>query len=214
LFAVFLLIGISSYYIFVDEDWRGQMFTPVCFDAFAIGGFLSYLCIYRQDLIPAIQLRYRWIILVVVGLFVGAIYGYRFLPERTIHGLLAAAMIHYCLFKHNVRIVNMILDNKWMIWLGKISYGAYLYHAIIPELWGYIDKKFASGDIDMLWTHAMPEHLRPYWVFTQQFAFLLLICILSWKVIEQPLNALKRHFENRPVYQNEIAKADVQTVGN
>lgn len=31
-----------------------------------------------------------------------------------------------------------LLENKWLIYLGKISFGVYMYHAIIMQLVGFI----------------------------------------------------------------------------
>ena len=31
-----------------------------------------------------------------------------------------------------------LLENKWLIYLGKISYGVYMYHAIMMQFVGYI----------------------------------------------------------------------------
>ncbi len=194
LISLFIIIGISSNYIFVDKGWWVTIFTPACFDAFAIGGYLSYLIAYRQDVIKSIQPKYNWFFLFVLIIFILGAFNFFILPLRTGHALLAAAMIYYCLFKNNNSIVNFIFNNKWLMWIGKISYGIYLYHLFIPELWQWINKKFNSNNIDLFYNQAMPVNLKPVWLFIQEFSFLLLISILSWKLIEKPINNLKRRF--------------------
>lgn len=203
LIALFLIIGVSSNYIFTNHGWWVQIITPACFDAFAIGAFLSYLTVYRQDLVEIIQPRFKWISLTVFTMFVLDALGYSFLPDRTIHSLLAATILYYCLFKNSNAIANYILNNKWLISLGKISYGVYLYHLFIPEWWLWIIKKFAGLNIDLLYNNAIPERLKPVWLVIQYFSFLMLICILSWKLIEKPINALKSKFENKPSNKHE-----------
>ncbi len=198
LIFLFVIIGISSNYIFVDKDWWVTIFTPACFDAFAIGGFLAYLTLYRQDIIEGLQKKVKWIFLFVLILFALDIYGISFLPARTIHALLAALLIYYCLFKNNIGIANSILNNKWLIRMGKISYGIYLYHLLVPELWAFINKKFESAGIDFLFNKAMPGNIRPAWMFTQKFIFLIIIAALSWRFIEKPINNLKDRFTIRP----------------
>ncbi len=202
LISLFLVIGISSNYIFTSKDWWVEIFTPTCFDAFAIGGFLSYLVAYQPYTIQTLQLKFRWIFCIVLFLFILDAVKYSFLPSRTSHALLTITVIYYCLFKNNNRIMNYILNNKWLIRIGKISYGVYLYHLFIPELWGGIIKKIASLNIDLLYNHAMPEAIKPAWLFIQHFSFLMIICILSWKLIEKPINQLKKWFEYKTTIVN------------
>ena len=94
--------------------------------------------------------------------------------------------------------MNFVLNNKWLMRIGKISYGVYLYHLFIPELWEGINKKFASRDIDLFYNKAMSVQIEPSWIFVQEFSFLMLLSILSWKLVEKPVNNLKKKFENKP----------------
>lgn len=200
LILFFLVIGISTNYIYTEKSWWVTIFTPACFDAFATGAFLSYLTVYRQDIILLLQPKFKWICIAIMSLFVLGFFGVSLLPGRTVHALIAASIIYYCLFKRNNKIINLILDNKWLIRIGKISYGVYLYHLFIPELWGLIISKFASHNIDFFYNSAMVVSLKPLWLFIQEFSFLMLLCILSWKLIEKPINTLKKKFENEPVF--------------
>ena len=81
--------------------------------------------------------------------------------------------------------------------LGKISYGVYLYHLFVPELWMWINQNFYNWGIDLFFNKAMPEAVKPYWLFVQEFAFLLFLCSISWMLIEKPINNLKKYFENK-----------------
>ena len=213
LITLFLIIGISTNYIFVDKGWWTMIFTPACFDAFAIGGFLSWLTIFRQDIIVAIQPKFKWIFAAVMLFFILDVLDYSFLPRRTTHALLAISIIYYCLFKNNKLVANFVLNNKWLIRIGKISYGVYLYHLFVPELWKNIIDKFASWNIDLLYNKAVPQMIKPLWLFIQEFSFLMIICIVSWEIIEKPINKLKKNFENKPSKKTatEIEKANPNT---
>lgn len=191
----FLLVGISSNYFITDHGWWVYILTTACFDAFAAGGFLAWVITYRQDIIVKLQPVYKWICLAVLMFFVADVVHVSLLPARTVHAFLAIIIIYYCLFKNNNRVVNYILSNKLLISIGKISYGVYLYHLFIPELWAGVIKKAASWKIDLLYNHAMPESMRPVWLFIQQFSVLIIICLLSWNLIEKPINKLKKWFE-------------------
>lgn len=197
LISLFIVIGISSNYIFISKGWWGLILTPTCFDAFAIGAGLSYIIAYRPDIISRIQSGFRWIFVAVLLLFIFSILDKSILPVRTCHALLAIVIIYYCLFKNNNPVMNYVLNNKWLIRIGKISYGIYLYHLFVPELWNWVIKKFASWNIDLLFNNAMPGAFKSTWLFIQHFSFLLLLCILSWNLIEKPFNSLKRWFENK-----------------
>ena len=213
LISLFIVIGISSNYIFVNKNWWVAIFTPACFDAFAIGGILSWLTLYRQDVIALIQPKFKWIFSIVIVLFLLDVFNLSFLPRRTSHALLAVTIIYYCLFKNNNTIMNFILNNKWLMWIGKISYGVYLYHLFVPELWMWIIKKFTLWNIDLFFNKAMPALIKPWWLFIQEFSFLMLICFVSWKLIEKPINNLKRKFENKPLNKgaSEIENAPANT---
>ena len=197
LISLFIVIGISSNYIFTSKGWWVEIFTPTCFDAFATGGLLSYLIAYRPNTIEKIQPKFSWIFAVILLLFILDVFDYSFLPRRTSHTLIAIAIIYYCLFKNNNSLMNYILNNKWLIRIGKISYGVYLYHLFIPELWGWVIGRFASWNIDLLYNNAMPAQFKPAWLFIQHFLFLMVICILSWNLIEKPINHFKKWFENK-----------------
>ncbi len=205
LIVLFIVAGISSNYIFKTNDFWVQIFTPACFDAFAIGAMLSWVIAYRPDVIEQVQPKFKWICIIILLLFIASVFEYSFLPNRTVHALLAISIIYYCMFKNSNRFVNFILNNKWLIRIGKISYGVYLYHLFIPELWGWIINKFASWNIDLLYNKAIPGVIKPAWLFIQHFSFLILICILSWKLIEKPINKLKDRFKNKITAKTKIA---------
>ena len=103
----------------------------------------------------------------------------------------------------NNKIINFFLESKWLMHLGKISYGVYLYHLFIPELWSVINKVFSGWGIDLFFNQKMPAAFRTPWIFLQEFAFLLLMSIVSWKFIEQPINRLKIYFENQKELRNK-----------
>ncbi|MEO5582009.1 MAG: acyltransferase, partial [Saprospiraceae bacterium] len=194
--GLFIIIGISSNYIFTGKGWWVTMLTPACFDAFAIGGFLSWLIAFRQDIITRTQ-RYYWVfLLIVLTLFILDQYGLSFLPMRTTHSLLAITIMYYCLFKRDNKIVNFVLNNTWLRKLGKISYGVYLYHLFIPELWIWIIQLLNKSGIDPFFNSNLSPGIQPVWLFIQEFLFLIVLSSLSWKFIEKPINNLKSRFEN------------------
>lgn len=80
-------------------------------------------------------------------------------------------------------ITGTILELRLLTYLGKISYGIYLYHNFIPVLLA----KFSA-------------YILIYWGFNLSINFFheviitVIIAILSWHLIEKPINNFKQHF--------------------
>lgn len=80
--------------------------------------------------------------------------------------------------------------NKWIGYLGKISYGIYMYHNFMYHL-------FAMAGFDR---NALTDwSTKGYVVFFLVYPFFyfvvtIIISILSWELFERPINNLKRYF--------------------
>ncbi|MDP5081907.1 MAG: acyltransferase [Winogradskyella sp.] len=73
-------------------------------------------------------------------------------------------------------IIKKILENKQLVFLGKISYGLYLYHMVIP----FFVKKF--------------NFATPLLNLLVGILLLILVTITSYYLVEKPINNLKRKF--------------------
>ncbi len=80
-----------------------------------------------------------------------------------------------------------ILDSKALQYVGKISYGIYVYHFNVP---GLIRDKLA-----VRFGVALPS--SPWQRFSILVAFTLAVASLSWHWFERPLNRLKNRFPYR-----------------
>ena len=192
--GMFLTIGISTNYIITSKGWWVNIFTPACFDAFAVGAMLSFCSIYRHDIIKKLQRRYNWIFLFSFLLLLADIFNLVSLPSRTVHSLFAGNLVFYCLYQNKNRLANSILNNKWLQSMGKISYGIYLYHLFIPEIWGIVTKYAFEHHVDLLFNQSLPDNLKTTWLFIQHLIIVLLLSKLSWHLIEKPINLLKGRF--------------------
>ncbi|HMC99139.1 MAG TPA: acyltransferase, partial [Ferruginibacter sp.] len=194
LICFFIIAGVSTNYIIAEKGWWVQIFTPACFDAFAIGALLVYACLYRNDIISWLRPNFKWTAILFLLVFFADQYGYGVLPMRTIHSLLAASVIYYVLFRKNIGLFNYFLNNKWLIRLGRISYGVYLYHLFVPELWDSVIKYFNKRGIDLLFNKQLHGYYSTAWLLMQYFVVLLCICLLSWYCIEKPISKFKDKF--------------------
>ena len=82
-----------------------------------------------------------------------------------------------------------ILRHPWLVYLGKISYGLYLYHHIVFMLWD--DYAARMGIVN---------HLG---IDVAKIAVSVAIAAISWRFVEQPLMSLKDRFG----YQRDAAPA-------
>jgi peptidoglycan/LPS O-acetylase OafA/YrhL len=83
-------------------------------------------------------------------------------------------------YKTDSTLISKILINPALIYLGKISYGIYLFHNFIPY-YNYLD--FSSIEL----TYHLNQFLR--------LLFVVLIAALSWQFFEKPILQFKKRFE-------------------
>lgn len=84
---------------------------------------------------------------------------------------------------------SIIFDNKPLILIGKMSYGIYLYHSVLPF---YTYKIF---DVLNKYLPLLIKQSR-YLYIAENFCLLMCIFWLSWHYFETPLLNLKKHFNN------------------
>jgi peptidoglycan/LPS O-acetylase OafA/YrhL len=78
--------------------------------------------------------------------------------------------------------VGRVLDQKWLQYLGRISLGVYLYQNL-----AFAAAKWILGAVNL------PTSNGPG-VFLATTAFSLVFAVVSWKLLEQPVNGYKRLF--------------------
>jgi len=97
------------------------------------------------------------------------------------------SMVSLLIFVKNNNMIKEFFSNKYMVFLGKRSYGLYLYHI----LGNYLGQCFQKYYIDSLFMN-----------FVVSFIFTILISVISYKFIEAPFLRIKKKFEiieSRPV---------------
>jgi peptidoglycan/LPS O-acetylase OafA/YrhL len=186
----FLLIGILTQ----QHDEFGYLTTYSCFDAFAAGAIFSWLLNYRKDLLPRFFKLTRIIaILSFVIIAVQVYLSHSFeLPQRTLHSAVALWIIMTIVLNKKNRAtqpVNWFLGNSVLIFIGRISYGVYLYHLFIPYITNFIFKIITGKEI--LNNRLASPNL---WFFLVNLMVLVFLSWLSWVLIEKPLLGLKKHF--------------------
>ncbi|MBW4646944.1 MAG: acyltransferase [Goleter apudmare HA4340-LM2] len=76
-----------------------------------------------------------------------------------------------------------LLELKPLVFIGKISYGIYIYHNFMNPIYGILS-----------WHLNLPDSIPLLLVIILKFMASFAIAIPSWVFIEKPINNLKKHF--------------------
>ncbi|MGB4773709.1 MAG: acyltransferase [Daejeonella sp.] len=192
--SIFIFIGVLSQYLMSGVK-MSSVLTFTCFDAFGLGAFLSWIITYAPD-----KLKRFYVIISVVSaisfflFIVGAIQNkWTVIPFRTLVSFITLWIITYIIINRETNSLKFkfILNNRVLIFLGKISYGLYLYHNIIPTL----NSKIINIYINPL----LPDILyKKYWgqlYLLENSILLVAISWLSFILIEKRFLNLKKYFD-------------------
>ena len=207
LFIAFIVLGIvfrvllyllyvsgSSLWVFREPFGLVIYSWPLShLDAFALGAYISRYPLQR----PRQQLLF-WAVLVLVSGFIATYFatgnigvvsafgydlrssaGYQFIWAHSLLNYFFAVLI-YCVVREKVLI--RFLEMPWLRYLGKISYGMYVYH--LPLIWfvnRFFEERIQSGGT--LWAKAAVS-----------LSATILIATLSYYFLERPVLNLKDRF--------------------
>lgn len=180
-----------------DESVNGLylVLTPTCFDAFGIGGLLA---LFKFEQVYYAEFR-KWIkrlTLIALPLFVLAC------TNNVISNIILrlsisipSAYLIITLLDGKPGIVNSLFSNRVLIYLGKISYGLYLWHLPIPYAYPVLSNFLVKNGLLIPFTK---YSLLPFVGGLKQvgiyFVLLVAISSASWFLFEKPINDLKEKF--------------------
>jgi peptidoglycan/LPS O-acetylase OafA/YrhL len=161
------------------------------FDAFGLGAILAYQRVYGYSLriLDTRNLLWAFPFLIITL----ALYTYGFTSWVLFFPYAAILVIHQSVNGYS-GIVAKVLSNPVTVYLGKISYGLYVYHNFMPWLVRCFRGTETAYPIAVI---PFLKNWKPSALSMLCFEFLLLIGIasISWFCLERPLNKLKRYFE-------------------
>jgi hypothetical protein len=193
-----LLAGVLTGVLFrlaivTNTSDMGRLLMPGSLDSFCIGGLLAYG---RNDgkrwynYYLGIQ---QWFVLLALALLLFVhLPAFRSLapaPFSAFYLLFITVafgiLINRVTYTVHTPVLKQVLNNKALLYIGKISYGVYLFHNFIPYLYEV----------------QLPTFLQPLSLYIVQglrFIVLMVIASVSWFLIEKPVLQLKSRFEYNP----------------
>ena len=192
--------GILSTYIgTVIQGHMAPLMVYHTFDAFGLGGMYAWARLNSKRcrnfeitvkivVIPALCMFYYWKYMYIYGHpSVGA-----FLT-KTVNSAISMWLIILVVNNRSVLIGKYFLDNKFLNYIGKISYGIYLYH--YPYIL-YFRLRVDSCLNDISAGHYrvhqfVTDHAINYWIHV---SVIVIIAAISFRFIEKPLLNLKNYF--------------------
>ena len=191
LILLFAVLGtLCQQILFLGEF--GALLTPSCFDALGGGALLAWL--FADGRVNK-EKMFRWLglcagicLLIIVFSFI-----YRFplfLPFRTLYTPVVMWLIAYIVYWGDKGILNKpyLLGNPVLHFIGRISFGLYLLHPVLPNL----------ADSLFLWLNdQVPAGLaayRKYLLVVEENLLLVAVSYLTYRFIEMPFLRLKQKF--------------------
>lgn len=190
--AAFIFIGAVSQMF--EEIEFGYLATYACFDAFGLGALLAWMMQKKPGSVPVLY-RYISVLAAVSTIIIVAQFYLQqtfHLPQRTLHAICALWLIMFIIkYKSAIRqpLLFSVFNNSVLVFLGKISYGIYLYHLYVPYIRDYVLTK-------MFGNYALSADYRINFIVFFVVDLLLVIALaqLSWILIEQPVLKYKKYF--------------------
>jgi peptidoglycan/LPS O-acetylase OafA/YrhL len=188
---IIALISKMSCFLFLDKWMATAYFTVNCMHALGIGAFLAFITLYRPEWTVRLK-QSKWLYLSVV------VYILLNLVQRQFHLIWYKEVFDEFVFAVVMALVvlrasngdfkgfmKFLLEAKFALYSGKISYGMYIYHAFVPALYYWITPYLGIQSTDKTV------------IFLGTYGLTFLIAAVSWHLIESPLMSLKAKFPYR-----------------
>lgn len=181
----------------IDTNYELSLaLMPSTLDSFGLGALLSYGQIYKQNKLKASTNKIIFITSVVIFIainhfFKGTFIYYVFIP---LSFSIISVYIVRALSKGVKGFGKLFLENRVIIYLGKISYGLYLYHIFpwfVYAVLNYLELKYSPFNYKIL------RNFESLFI-EKSYLFVIVVIVIStisWFLVESPINNLKKHFK-------------------
>lgn len=175
---IIILVHFLRFYMF-NKGYEINVYTFTRLDQLVLGGLLA---VYELKGLLKMNNQIRCLCLVligVLGLLILELYGSNIIKEvfkHTFFGLLYLGVILYVISIKDDTFVSQLLQNRFIQFLGKISYGIYIWHMLSISFIDYFQTDIFFG-------------------FILVVSITIIISWISFNLIELPFLKLKSKFE-------------------
>jgi peptidoglycan/LPS O-acetylase OafA/YrhL len=198
--VAFIFVGVGGQ-LFIREEYDYTA-THTCFDALGLGGLLAYTTVFSPG---SIKNLYRFLSIGAILSLVFIIWQSSFTDaiylRRSAISIISLWLLSHVLYKGSANYFSFVLKRKPLLFLGKLSYGIYLYHYPMFAIKGFSTPYFNLP---------LSPQVNLYLTLGINFCLLILIAWLSWTFIEKPALSLKKYFPYQKESADTILKAEVQ----
>ncbi len=164
--------------------WRSfdvYIFTPSSLDTLGLGALLAYFVTYRSEQVRS--LRTMSLLLGLVTFVIAALLRWRIGSNALVPvpmGLLSLWMISWAA-DGIPGVLGRLISISPIIYIGRISYGIYVYHYFVPIILRPMFDRMRIGEGNVFFAAIC-------------FVVTIIIASLSWFLMERPINSLKDRF--------------------
>lgn len=169
---------------------REYILTFACFDSLGLGALLAFFNQNQNELKQAKKYLCLFCFWLGFPLFVA----FKLISFTNIDNFIVssleyttASMLFVWLIERAARgfngLTGLILELPGLVYLGKLSYGIYVYHLLVP----YALYKILSH-------LGLPYPVWGWKKFVLSSVLTIIMAVLSWHFFEKPINALKHNF--------------------
>jgi peptidoglycan/LPS O-acetylase OafA/YrhL len=195
-----IVVGVVSQHLEPSNSFRGIL-THTVLDTLGIGALLAWFVkTYPHLLKKANAILWPTAIICVILIICQSIWGdLFFLQNRTLMAIVTVALITFFMIKSDSSSYrfSFLFRNKVLIFIGKISYGIYLYHLTV-FFYSYRILNYVNKKAELVFHNTKELYM------VECSILLIFFSWLSWKYIELPISNLKKHITvKRPLPAHE-----------
>ena len=190
-----ILIGLGSRFIIFYFNFPINsiyVFPTTCFDSFGVGALLAYMYQYEKEKLLNVLNNKIYFFLSICFFIVLIVYsriyidGYkecRTVIERFSFSVICFWIVGWGVFNEYTGVYKRVLEMKIIVYLGRISYGLYIYHNFIGQIPMINRNRF--------FTSCLADNLTKACIY---FSLTILISTISFFLLELPINKFKNKF--------------------
>jgi peptidoglycan/LPS O-acetylase OafA/YrhL len=182
---------VSTLVLYIFFVGYTNFLLPTCFVAFGIGGWFAHVQTRETSPVwlPA-ALKIAVPISILVLFVHQAFHGFELI--RLFDSIIGLGLISFIIKQNHGALSRALLENKFLIWIGKISYGIYLIHFALPFYYFKLMNNLQAKQLISAQLHKTLTYV-PF-AYLINLVLVVIICSLSYKFIETPFLNLKKYF--------------------